>query len=78
MVGNTTCPQKSAVCFDTNHYRNIFLFQMLLMLMQQEIVSCLNQYFVFNGGHQLFRFHQDVFRSPCQYHLTVHAEFDLS
>ena len=25
MLGNTICPQKSVVCFDINHYRNIFL-----------------------------------------------------
>ena len=71
MLGNTICPQKSVVCFDTNHYRNIFfLFQKLLMLMEEKIVSCLNQYFIFNGGHQIFRFHQDIYRSPSQYHLT--------
>ena len=40
-----------------------------MMLMEEEIVSCLNQYLIFNGGHQIYRFHQDVYRSPCQYHL---------
>ena len=25
MLGNTRCRQKNVVCFDTNHYRNIFL-----------------------------------------------------
>ena len=70
MLGNTISPQKSAVCFDTNHYRNIFLFQKLMMLIEEEIASCLNKYFIFNDGHQIFRFHQDIYRSPCKYHLT--------
>ena len=70
MLGNTISPQNSVVCFDTNHYRNIFLFQKLIMLMEEEIASRLNQYFIFNNGHKIFRFHQDVCRSPCQSHLT--------
>ena len=70
MLGNTICPQKSVACFDINHYRNIFLISKVANVNGGRNISCLNQYFIFNDGHQIFKFHQDVYRSPCQYHLT--------
>ena len=73
---NSICPQNSVVCFDTNQYKNIFLFQNLLMLIQEEIVLYLSLYFISTGAQEYFRFHQDTCRSPCKYHLTVHVEFD--